>query len=44
MDTVRAAERNGLPVPKEFDDPEVRNTMENAICHEWFGGYCEHNA
>jgi len=35
MDTVRAAEANGLKVPKEFDDPETRATLENAICHEW---------
>lgn len=40
MDTVRAAESNGLKVPKEFDDPETRATLENAICHEWFSGYC----
>ena len=40
MDTVRAAEANGYPVPKEFD-AETRVVMENAICHEWFGAYCE---
>lgn len=40
MDTVRAAEANGYPVPKEFD-PKTRVILENAICYEWFGAYCE---
>ena len=39
MDTVRAAEMNGIPVPSEFDDPTTRSTLESAICAEWFGGY-----
>ncbi|KAG8702903.1 hypothetical protein FRC08_003174 [Ceratobasidium sp. 394] len=42
MDTVRAADAHGIRVPPEFRDTTVVNSLENAICDEWFRGYKNH--
>ncbi|CED83159.1 Lysosomal & prostatic acid phosphatases [Phaffia rhodozyma] len=43
MDSIRAAEANGLKIPAEFNDPDVRDTLERAIVSEWFGGVLTSN-
>ncbi|PSR78600.1 hypothetical protein PHLCEN_2v7347 [Hermanssonia centrifuga] len=39
FDTIRAAIANGVPVPKDFTDPQVMDIIEDAVVDEWFGAY-----
>lgn len=39
LDTVRAAQAHGIPVPAVFQRPEVVRDLERAVCDEWFSGY-----
>ncbi|KAJ1302017.1 hypothetical protein OPQ81_000852 [Rhizoctonia solani] len=39
LDTVRAADAHGIPIPPEFKDPDIVAALETAICDEWFRGY-----
>ena len=41
MDTINAAKGNELPVPPEFNDEEMLETMHAAVIEEWFGGYLQ---
>ncbi|CAE6438193.1 unnamed protein product [Rhizoctonia solani] len=39
IDTIRAANAHGVPIPPEFKDPNIFSVMESAICDVWFRGY-----
>lgn len=39
LDTVKAASAHGIKVDPVFKDPKVAETMEKAVCAEWFSGY-----
>lgn len=39
LDTIRAASAHGYAVPEIFTRPEVVETLERAVCSEWFYGY-----
>ncbi|CAO1619498.1 unnamed protein product [Sympodiomycopsis kandeliae] len=39
LDTVRAANAHGIPIPAVFQQEQVIRDMEHAVCSEWFHGY-----
>ncbi|KAH8923448.1 phosphoglycerate mutase-like protein [Atractiella rhizophila] len=39
LDTMACCRAHGLPVPPEFEDPVILETLERGISEEWFGGY-----
>ena len=39
LDTVRAAQAHGLPVPSVFSGDDVQPLIERAVVSEWFSGY-----
>lgn len=39
IDTIRAANAHGIPIPPEFKDPNIFSVMESVICDVWFRGY-----
>ncbi|PWY98434.1 phosphoglycerate mutase-like protein [Testicularia cyperi] len=39
LDTVKAAQAHGFPVPPALDDATTHGTIERAIVAEWFSGY-----
>ncbi|OCH93949.1 phosphoglycerate mutase-like protein [Obba rivulosa] len=41
LDTVRAAEAHGIPVPPEFKEKSVLDVIEKAVVQEWFADKTE---
>jgi len=39
VDSVRAAQAHGIPLPEPFNDHGVLDLMERAVVHEWFAGF-----
>jgi acid phosphatase len=39
LDTVRAAKVHGIPIPSAFEDINVVDAVETAVCDEWYTGY-----
>ncbi|CAO1615430.1 unnamed protein product [Parajaminaea phylloscopi] len=43
LDTIRAAQAHGIPVPNAFKDANVVKDLERAVSDEWFSGYRAEN-
>lgn len=39
LDTVRASKAHNIPIPSIFENANVINVVERAVCDEWFGAY-----
>ena len=39
LDTIYSARAHGIAVPPVFEDREVTDRIESAVCAEWFSGY-----
>ncbi len=39
LDTVKAAQAHGFPIPDKLSDPRLLGAVEKAIVSEWFSGY-----
>lgn len=39
LDTVKAASAHGIKVDPVFTEPQIAETLEKAVCAEWFSGY-----